>query len=228
MLVEHLPGEPTSFNVIPVNDPRHQIKLTAKNREQKRVWAHHIKSVMLEDLNIPNRAKELVFKLGDEEGELETDIFFCHTLHSFSITMPDRRRWNIKFKSLFMQIHDIQITQYLFLLFIFLFSQIHRVVWVTLLAEVIILWSKRKTAMHLQFLIVFFIPFAFLFLLSSQTFSHAFHLPKENNRDDEHTKNHSRSENVAYFDSYIFSRCKVFEQYTPLFWFLTIIRNKKN
>ncbi|XP_055704306.1 uncharacterized protein LOC129802469 isoform X3 [Phlebotomus papatasi] len=67
MLVEHLPGEPTSFNVIPVNDPRHQIKLTAKNREQKRVWAQHIKSVMLEDLNIPNRAKELVFKLGDEE-----------------------------------------------------------------------------------------------------------------------------------------------------------------
>ncbi|XP_055687314.1 pleckstrin homology domain-containing family G member 1 isoform X2 [Lutzomyia longipalpis] len=67
MLVEHLPGEPTSFNVIPVNDPRHQIKLTAKNREQKRLWAQHIKSVMLEDLDIPNRAKELVFKLGDEE-----------------------------------------------------------------------------------------------------------------------------------------------------------------
>ncbi|GAB0100603.1 Dbl homology (DH) domain [Sergentomyia squamirostris] len=73
MLVEHLPGEPTSFNVIPYNDPRHQIKLTAKNREQKRLWAQRIKSAMLEDLNIPNRAKELVFKLGDEEDRTPPD-----------------------------------------------------------------------------------------------------------------------------------------------------------
>ncbi|XP_055921635.1 uncharacterized protein LOC129952814 [Eupeodes corollae] len=68
MLNEHLPGEPTSFYVIPYDDPRSQIKLTARNREQKRVWAQDIKSVMLERFNnIPNRARELVYKLGDEE-----------------------------------------------------------------------------------------------------------------------------------------------------------------
>lgn len=69
MLIEHLPGEQTSFNVIPYNDPHPtQIKLTARNKEQKRLWAHHIKQVMLEHFDIPTRAKELVFKLGDEEG----------------------------------------------------------------------------------------------------------------------------------------------------------------
>ncbi|XP_016984895.1 uncharacterized protein LOC108048631 isoform X2 [Drosophila rhopaloa] len=67
MLSEHLPGEPSSFYVIPFDEPRHQIKLTARNRDQKRIWTQHIKGVMLEKLDIPMRAKELVFKLGDEE-----------------------------------------------------------------------------------------------------------------------------------------------------------------
>lgn len=71
MLVEQIPGEPCSFFVIPYSDPRHQIKFVARNRNQKRIWAHHIKSVMLEDLNIPNRAKDLVFQLGDEEGTMK-------------------------------------------------------------------------------------------------------------------------------------------------------------
>lgn len=69
MLVEHLPGDPTSFHVLPFSDPRSQIKLTAKNRDQKRLWAQHVKQAMLEHFDIPNRAKELVFKLGDEEGK---------------------------------------------------------------------------------------------------------------------------------------------------------------
>lgn len=71
MLVEQIPGEPCSFFVIPYSDPRNQIKFVARNRNQKRLWAHHIKSVMLEDLNIPNRAKDLVFQLGDEEGKFK-------------------------------------------------------------------------------------------------------------------------------------------------------------
>ena len=69
MLVEQIPGEPCSFFVIPYSDPRNQIKFVARNRNQKRLWANHIKAVMLEDLNIPNRAKDLVFQLGDEEGK---------------------------------------------------------------------------------------------------------------------------------------------------------------
>lgn len=67
MLVEQIPGEPCSFFVIPYSDPRNQIKFVARTRYQKRLWAHHIKAVMLEDLNIPNRAKDLVFQLGDED-----------------------------------------------------------------------------------------------------------------------------------------------------------------
>lgn len=68
MLIEHLPGEPNSFSVIPYNDVHpNQIKLTARNRDQKRQWAQHIKQVMLAHFDIPNRAKELLFKLGEEE-----------------------------------------------------------------------------------------------------------------------------------------------------------------
>ncbi|XP_064541418.1 myosin-M heavy chain isoform X2 [Drosophila montana] len=67
MLSEHLPGEPTSFYVIPFDEPRNQIKLTARNRDQKRIWTQHIKGVMLEELDIPTRAKELVYQLGNEE-----------------------------------------------------------------------------------------------------------------------------------------------------------------
>lgn len=68
MLIEHLPGDPESFSVIPYNDVHpNQIKLTARNRDQKRKWAQHIKQVMLAHFDIPNRAKELLFKLGEEE-----------------------------------------------------------------------------------------------------------------------------------------------------------------
>lgn len=69
MLNEQLPGEPTSFYVTPFDEPRHQIKLTAKSRNEKREWTHHIKRVLLEKFdNIPARAMELVYQLGDEEG----------------------------------------------------------------------------------------------------------------------------------------------------------------
>lgn len=68
MLVEQIPGEPCSFFVIPYSDPKNQFKFVARNRNEKRLWSHNIKAVMLEDLNIPSRAKDLVFQLGDEEG----------------------------------------------------------------------------------------------------------------------------------------------------------------
>lgn len=72
MLIEHLNGEPTSFNVIPYHDPHPiPIKLTARNRDQKRSWTQHIKQVMLDqfDCDIPSRAKELMFQLGEEDGK---------------------------------------------------------------------------------------------------------------------------------------------------------------
>ncbi|XP_052873855.1 uncharacterized protein LOC128279175 [Anopheles cruzii] len=67
MLVEHLPGEPASFNVIPFDDPKGVMKLTARHREEKRVWTQQIKQAMLEHYDIPKRAKELVLLLGDED-----------------------------------------------------------------------------------------------------------------------------------------------------------------
>lgn len=67
MLSEHLIGEPCSFYVIPYDEPRNQIKLTAKNREQKRLWTQQIKGAILEKFdNIPLRAKELVYQLGND------------------------------------------------------------------------------------------------------------------------------------------------------------------
>ncbi|XP_054090336.1 uncharacterized protein LOC105218115 isoform X2 [Zeugodacus cucurbitae] len=87
MLSEHLSGEPTSFYVIPYHEPRNQIKLTAKNRDQKRLWAQHIKGVILEKFeNIPNRAKELVYKLGDEEDRTPDKNTWKWSLHSTSTT----------------------------------------------------------------------------------------------------------------------------------------------
>ncbi|ALC41737.1 GEFmeso [Drosophila busckii] len=110
MLSEHLPGEPTSFYVIPFHEPRNQIKLTARNREQKRIWTQHIKGVMLEKLDIPTRAKELVYQLGNEEDRTPDRSPWKWSLHSSSNSTPmylERRnncrrseiRWrNSKFK----------------------------------------------------------------------------------------------------------------------------------
>lgn len=70
MLVEHFAGEPKMFQVVPYSDPKGQIKFTAKSVSQKRVWANQIKKAMLEHFNIPKRAQELVYKLGDEEGNI--------------------------------------------------------------------------------------------------------------------------------------------------------------
>lgn len=89
MLIEHFPGEPASFSVIPYNDVHpSQIKLTARNRELKRQWAQHIKHVMLAHFNIPNRAKELLFQLG-EEDDLPADKNTWKWSHSSSSTTPE-------------------------------------------------------------------------------------------------------------------------------------------
>lgn len=74
MLIEHFPGEPTSFSVIPYHDAHpNQIKLTARTRDEKRQWAQHIKEVMLTHFNIPERAKDLLFQLGQEEDRTPQD-----------------------------------------------------------------------------------------------------------------------------------------------------------
>ncbi|XP_040155417.1 uncharacterized protein LOC120895819 isoform X2 [Anopheles arabiensis] len=68
MLVEHLPGEPVCFRVIPFDDPKGALQLTARNREEKRIWTQQIKKAMLQHYSdIPTRAMELVLQLGDED-----------------------------------------------------------------------------------------------------------------------------------------------------------------
>lgn len=68
MLVEHLPGEPASFNVIPFDDPKGVMKLNARSREEKRQWTQQIKQAMLQHYtDFPARAMELVLQLGDED-----------------------------------------------------------------------------------------------------------------------------------------------------------------
>lgn len=89
MLTEHIPGEPASFSVIPYNDPHpNQIKLTARNRDQKRQWAQHIKHVMLAHYDIPDRAKELLFQLGEEENQTPDKSTWKWT-NSSSSTKPE-------------------------------------------------------------------------------------------------------------------------------------------
>lgn len=95
MLVEHLPGEPTSFHVIPFSEPKNQIKLTAKSKDQKRLWANQIKRVMLEHFDIPSRAKELVFKLGDEEGK-NFLIFLLLNVYSYFFLYKNTCQHNIR------------------------------------------------------------------------------------------------------------------------------------
>uniref|UniRef100_A0A182P9Z2 DH domain-containing protein n=1 Tax=Anopheles epiroticus TaxID=199890 RepID=A0A182P9Z2_9DIPT len=71
MLVEHLPGEPVCFRVIPFDDPKGALQLTARNREEKRVWTQQIKKAMLQHYSdIPTRAMELVLQLGDEDERI--------------------------------------------------------------------------------------------------------------------------------------------------------------
>uniref|UniRef100_A0A182I3U6 Uncharacterized protein n=1 Tax=Anopheles arabiensis TaxID=7173 RepID=A0A182I3U6_ANOAR len=70
MLVEHLPGEPVCFRVIPFDDPKGALQLTARNREEKRIWTQQIKKAMLQHYSdIPTRAMELVLQLGDEDDK---------------------------------------------------------------------------------------------------------------------------------------------------------------
>ncbi|XP_011263792.1 uncharacterized protein LOC105255939 isoform X2 [Camponotus floridanus] len=71
MLIESIPGEPSSFHVIPFDNPRLQYTLQARNLEQKREWTLQIKRVILENYNavIPSHARQLVLQLGQTQQE---------------------------------------------------------------------------------------------------------------------------------------------------------------
>ncbi|ETN66268.1 hypothetical protein AND_001903 [Anopheles darlingi] len=92
MLVEHLPGEPASFNVIPFDDPKGVMKLTARSREEKRFWTQQIKQAMLEHYDIPKRAKELVLLLGDEDERFTDKPYWKRPTNSSTVPEYLERR----------------------------------------------------------------------------------------------------------------------------------------
>ncbi|XP_035790940.1 uncharacterized protein LOC118466113 isoform X2 [Anopheles albimanus] len=92
MLVEHLPGEPASFNVIPFDDPKGVVKLTARSREEKRFWTQQIKQAMLEHYDIPKRAKELVLLLGDEDERFTDKPYWKRPTNSSTVPEYLERR----------------------------------------------------------------------------------------------------------------------------------------
>ncbi|XP_053674193.1 uncharacterized protein LOC128724493 [Anopheles nili] len=93
MLVEHLPGEPTSFNVIPFDDPKGVLKLTARNREEKRLWTQQIKQVMMQQYShMPERAKELVLQLGDEDERFTDKPYWKRPTNSSAVPEYLERR----------------------------------------------------------------------------------------------------------------------------------------
>ncbi|XP_033625452.1 uncharacterized protein LOC117288707 isoform X1 [Asterias rubens] len=64
MLIESLQKEPLGFNVIPFNNPSIQYTILARNVDQKKLWTHEIKRLILENYGstIPTKVKDLILK----------------------------------------------------------------------------------------------------------------------------------------------------------------------
>ncbi|CAC5403608.1 Pleckstrin homology domain-containing family G member 1,Pleckstrin homology domain-containing family G member 3 [Mytilus coruscus] len=71
MLVESIPKEPLSFQVIPFDNPKGYITLQARNLDQKRKWCQEIKRLIIESFKgkIPEKVKGLVMQLGKSREE---------------------------------------------------------------------------------------------------------------------------------------------------------------
>ncbi|XP_011299999.1 uncharacterized protein GEFmeso [Fopius arisanus] len=96
MLIESIPGEPSSFHVIPFDNPRLQYTLQARNLEHKREWTLQIKRVMLENYNavIPIHARQLVLQLGQsqQDEESSTEKISMKKLYSSPPEYLERRK----------------------------------------------------------------------------------------------------------------------------------------
>lgn len=73
MIIESIPNEPLSFDVIPFNNPKIQFTFQAKNLDQKREWCLLIKNAILESYQaIPSHAKQIVLGLGQKNQATES------------------------------------------------------------------------------------------------------------------------------------------------------------
>ncbi|KAK3092501.1 hypothetical protein FSP39_003724 [Pinctada imbricata] len=82
MLVESLPKEPLSFQVIPFDNPKGQHVLMARNMDQKRKWCQEVKRLILESYKgkIPEKVKGLVMQLGKSKTDDSPDTKKFHHL----------------------------------------------------------------------------------------------------------------------------------------------------
>lgn len=73
MLCESLPKEPLAFNVVPFDQPSIQYTILAKTAEQKKIWTHEIKRLILENYqsSIPAKVKDLILKATTPEDEAD-------------------------------------------------------------------------------------------------------------------------------------------------------------
>lgn len=71
MLIESIPKEPLSFQVIPFDNPKSMQTLQARNMEQKMKWCQEIKHLILESYKgkIPEKVRHLVMELGRSKDE---------------------------------------------------------------------------------------------------------------------------------------------------------------
>ncbi|CAI9723832.1 Pleckstrin homology domain-containing family G member 1,Pleckstrin homology domain-containing family G [Octopus vulgaris] len=71
MLIESIPKEPLSFQVIPFDNPKSMHTLQARNIDQKVKWCKEIKHLILESYKgkIPEKVRHLVMELGRSKDE---------------------------------------------------------------------------------------------------------------------------------------------------------------
>ncbi|XP_061162339.1 pleckstrin homology domain-containing family G member 3-like isoform X2 [Saccostrea echinata] len=101
MLVESVPKEPLSFQVIPFDNPRGQHTLQARNLDQKRKWCQEIKRLILESYKekIPEKVKGLVMQLGKSKQEENVDSGTPQKFHHQNAPEYLERRQRLRRKS---------------------------------------------------------------------------------------------------------------------------------
>lgn len=67
MLIESIPEQPSSFHVLPYDNPKSQHTLQARTLDQKRQWCQDIKRLILENYHraIPEKAKHIVMNMNE-------------------------------------------------------------------------------------------------------------------------------------------------------------------
>ncbi|KAL6954795.1 Pleckstrin y domain-containing G member 1 [Sarracenia purpurea var. burkii] len=86
MLVECIPKELLSFQIIPFDNPKMQFTIHARSLEEKRHWTLELKRVILENYNvdIPSHARQLVMELGQiqQTDDIASEKVFTKRHHS--------------------------------------------------------------------------------------------------------------------------------------------------